>query len=598
MQTQGTLFDITVQARSCDELTAEAEAAVYALYEASSPVAIAFSGGKDSSVTLNIALVMARKARESGLHPFVMVTSSDTLVENPEIAWHIRDEHRKVRQYAAKHGIDVVTSIVQPSLSQSFQVRVLSGRGLPSYAGVRSDCSTDWKINPQIRERRALFRQLSRRGLKEPVTLLGTRFGESQKRDIAMTVRGDRHDLPVRNKDGDLVMSPIAHFTTDHVWEYLGMAGNSLIDSYSDFEDCRRIYAASVGTSCVVVADAIMDGRKTRVGKCGARHGCWSCLQATDRSLEAMVEFTERYAYARGLVKLNRYLRAIRHDWSRRHWIGRTIRAGYISIQPDTFHPAEIRNLTRFMLQLDFDERQRVAREGGRVMFQILPLEAMIAVDALQSLQGIAKPFACWADLRDIEQLGIRYDIPELPAVAATDIPAARFLHVGNDWDDNSSSGAWNGLRDPMVEQLTADSPCAQPLVDIGEGRLTWKMDTTPTFDVDAESALMIEEFERDRLVEMHDRGFPTGSICAAYRWYLQFGVLQLSHAHQVAHDDFARRTTFKDRAGLTLDYSIRDLLAKTVPFSALPSDAIRAWSGKATTETAQTDMYEDLAPA
>lgn len=596
MSEQTDLFDVKVQGASCEELTAEAEASIRRLFDEGHPVVVAFSGGKDSSVVLNLTLTVARRAKEEGLNPVVAVTSSETLVENPEVAIHMRQDHERIRAYAKKHGLNVTTRLVSPSLLSSFQIKTLTGRGLPAWAGMNSDCSTDLKIKPQQSARGKLFEAIKAQGLPEPVTVLGTRFGESDKRDLLMKARGDRFDKATRNKDGDLVLSPIARFTSDDVWEYLGLAGAAMLDSYSDFEETKRIYAAAAGTTCVVVADTILEGgNKKRVGKCGARFGCFTCTQTRDKSLEAMVELEERYAYARGLIRLNKYLRAIQYDWNRRHWVGRTIKAGYVKVAPDTLHPSELRGLTRMILQLDYDERQRALREGCEPMFQIIPLNMFIALDAIQSLNGVARPFACWADLRDIEERGIRYDIPEIEPVKKTPMPAARFLKVGDEWDSSSPNSAFDGLRCAIFEAMTEDAPCFPKMKTLNNGKVVWEVETDDRFEVDLESAYMIEEFERERLLEMHDRGFPAGGITGAYMWYLKYGVLQLSSGHQVQHDLFARRTAFKDRMGLTLDYDINALLAKTVAFSELPPEAAREWSADATTESAATNFLREL---
>jgi hypothetical protein len=79
--------------------------------------------------------------------------------------------------------------------------------------------------------------------------------------------------------------------------------------SYSDFEDTKQIYAAAGGTSCAVVSDAIFEGNKTKSGKCGVRMVCWLCLQTEDKSLTTMVEYDKQYAFAKGLLKLNEFLR-------------------------------------------------------------------------------------------------------------------------------------------------------------------------------------------------------------------------------------------------------------------------------------------------
>ncbi|SDD59075.1 hypothetical protein SAMN05216345_111175 [Cupriavidus sp. YR651] len=492
-----------------------------------------------------------------------------------------------MRAFGKAHGFTVMTHVVRPSMASTFQVKVLSGRALPSFPGTQGDCSTDLKIAPQRAFRRKLFRQLSQRGLAEPVTCLGTRYDESVRRATGMRLRGESDDTAARNKDGDLVLSPIAHWSDDDVWEAIALYGSGSRPCFSDFEEMRRIYAHSVGRSCAVVADAILDGGTARKqGKCGARMGCHVCQMAEDKSLSNMIAFDERYAYARGLHRLNRFIRATRHDWSRRHWIGRTIRGGYVKVQPDTYHPAMLRALTRYMLQLDYDEQQRVASVGERPKFQLLPLDMMVAVDALQSLNGVARPFAAWADLRDIHERGIRYDVPEVLEVAPTPIPAPRFLHVGDAWDDSAPDSDWTGLRDPMREALTEGSAC-EPAITVGaDGRAILDLPTSQQFGVDLEAAHLIAEFEVERLLDMHDACSAPGSVTAGYRWYAQYGCLTLSHSQKAEHDDIARRTAFKDRLGLTDNYDLRSVLAQSVSFEDLPQAGRAGWSGLGSEQT------------
>src|SRR3546814_3407283 len=77
---------------------------------------------------------------------------------------------------------------------------------------------------------------------------------------------------------------------------------------------------------------------------CSSDLGCWTCQQANDKSLETMIQFEPRYEYAKGLNQLNKFIRAIRYDWNRRNWVGRTIRGGFIAIEPDTFSPTTVRD--------------------------------------------------------------------------------------------------------------------------------------------------------------------------------------------------------------------------------------------------------------
>ncbi|SPS02723.1 phosphoadenosine phosphosulfate sulfotransferase [Cupriavidus taiwanensis] len=558
-------------------------AAIRRLLEAGHPLVVAYSGGKDSSMVAALALHAATLHRAAGGHPLVVVTTSDTLVESPEVTEHYRCELGRMRVFGKRHGIKVVTRVVQPTTAATFQVKVLSGRALPSFPGTHGDCSTDLKILPQRAFRRSLFRQLAEQGRAEPVTLLGTRYGESARRNVAMHQRRESADAPARNQDGDLVLSPVCR-QDDDIWEGIALYGSGARPGYSDFEDMRRIYAHAVGTSCAVVADAILAGSGSRrQGKCGARLGCHVCQMAEDKSLANMVEYDGRYAYAAGLQRLNRFIRHTRFDWHRRHWVGRTIRRGFIKIQPDTYHPAMVRALVRYMLQLDYDEQCRAERAGERPKFELLPLDLLIAVDALQSLNGLARPFAAWADWRDIRMRGIRYEIPNLPLVSQTAVPEARFLYVGEEWDDTAAASEWTGLRDPYLESFTADSACGPTLQVTGDGRALWALPTAQQFSVDPESAFLISEFELDRLLETHDAGVAPGQVTAGYRWYAQYGCLTLSHAQRAEHDEIARRTAYKDRLGLTLEYDIEALRTRALGFDDLPRHGQAAWQQAAT---------------
>ncbi|SPS02964.1 hypothetical protein [Cupriavidus taiwanensis] len=178
--------------------------AIRRLLDAGHPLVVAYSGGKESSMVAALALHAALEHRAAGGNPLVVVTTGDTLVESPEVAEHYRNELSRMRKFGSRHGIRIITRIVEPAMAATFQVKVLSGRALPSFPGTHGDCSSDLKILPQRAFRRSLFRSLADEGLAEPVTLLGTRFVESTRRNLAMRQRGESAIRPARNQDGDL----------------------------------------------------------------------------------------------------------------------------------------------------------------------------------------------------------------------------------------------------------------------------------------------------------------------------------------------------------------------------------------------------------
>lgn len=575
------------------DLVEQAKESIKNVFRTGSVTCVLYSGGKDSSVLANLVLTAAAEFSQEGGTPHIVVLTGNTLVENPEIVEHYQQEQVKMVRFARERGFKLQARVASPSLMSTFQVKVLSGRGLPTFPGSRtSDCTADMKIQPMRTVRRRLIKQV---GGQEPVMMLGTRFSESARREAHMKARGERNDVPVRNKDGELILSPISRWTSEDIWEYVGMCSSGLIEAFSDMTNMMRIYAHASSVSCAVVAEAIEEGARTKKrGGCTTRTGCFCCQQAEDRSLAQMVEFDERYSYASGLLKLNKFIRDTRYDWSKRHWIGRTIKEGWIAIEPDTYHPAMIRTLSRAMLQLDHDERVRARRTGEEPKFQIISLEMLIAIDALQSLNGVARPFQMWADLRDIES-GVRFDLPETAPTPPTPMPEPRFLHVGKEWDTLAGYSV-QGLRSPYVESLLETSACRPDLMTTSKGRVIWDVYSQKGFEVDIESALMIADFEKDRLLEMHDAAnWLPGGIKSGYEWYQLYGVLKLDHAQRQHHDEVARRTEWKDMRGLTLEYSIEGLYASAVRFSDMPPEARAAWGAKATDAGSQTDFLDLL---
>lgn len=566
------------ETRQALSLIAAGKAVLFELFKAGHELCILFSGGKDSSCVALLVLLAAKDAVAAGYSPKVMATTGATLIENPEVDIHFRLELKKMEAFGRLHGFAVTTHIVTPSLSSTWQVKILSGRGLPSYAGTQAACSVDLKIKPQQAFRRKLLKANKKAGDKEIINCIGTRFGESDVRAARMSFRGESATAPVRNKDGELIISPIAFWSMEDVWEVINLAANGLVDSYSDYAETRLIYSASEATSCHVIADMMSNGKK-RAG-CGARTGCVVCLQAEDKSLENMVQYDPRYAYASGLVKLNKFLRAIRYDWSRRHFLGRTVQGGYAALQPDTFHPATLRELFRIMLTLDAEEINRAAAIGEEPMFQLLTPQMIVAIDAFWSLSGFAAPFAAWADYRDVFQRGIRFEIPDIAPFPKTEIPVARFLHVGSEWDDERMASV-TGLRDVYAEALTADTSCGMKLRETDDDRVIWDLDTYDCFDVNEESADLLMYFESSRLAAKYDAGFVAGGITSAYKHYIQLGVLELTGSQLSAHDNILRRTAFKDALGLSISYDVDALLARSVEFDAMPESAQQLWAHK-----------------
>lgn len=115
---------------------ARATRRIQSVLRAGHPVCIAYSAGKDSSALTNLALNAARQLIEEGdLVPPLVVVNADTMVEQPYVRWLADADLAKIKAFGERHGLAIETLIAQPTLSDSFPVRVIGGRALPSFPG-------------------------------------------------------------------------------------------------------------------------------------------------------------------------------------------------------------------------------------------------------------------------------------------------------------------------------------------------------------------------------------------------------------------------------------------------------------------------------
>ncbi|NEK55862.1 hypothetical protein GUK36_42295, partial [Rhizobium leguminosarum] len=131
-----------------------------------------------------------------------------------------------------------------PELNDSWPVRVIGGRALPSFATTRVDCSVDFKSKVNERQLSLLMRTAPSLGdWLAPVVMTGVRLSESTVRDARIARRGEKEGIWV-NDFGHLRASPLLHHSVDDVWEHLGLCAAGVYESYSDFAETMDLYKA------------------------------------------------------------------------------------------------------------------------------------------------------------------------------------------------------------------------------------------------------------------------------------------------------------------------------------------------------------------
>lgn len=268
---------------------------IQAIYTSDSlPWIIGYSGGKDSTASLqlvwNAVAALPLEQRTKDVH----VISTDTLVENPVVAAWVEGSLEQMQQAAKAQGLPIKPHRLTPTLENRFWVNLI-GKGYPSPRNRFRWCTDRLKISASTK----FIQELSEAN-NEAILVLGQRRGESQARDKVMDqYSGSSRDRLSRNKDPKLsrvwVYLPVETWTSDDVWEYLITEKNMWgVNNQELFEIYR---GATPDAECPIVVD-------TSTPSCGdSRFGCYVCTMVSqDKSMQAMIQNDEQKAWMQPIL--------------------------------------------------------------------------------------------------------------------------------------------------------------------------------------------------------------------------------------------------------------------------------------------------------
>ena len=245
------------------------------------PWVVGYSGGKDSTATLQLVWTALRSLPAEELHKQVYVITNDTLVENPAVAAWVHRSHQAMAQAAADQRLPISTHLLSPEVGERFWVNLI-GRGYPAPNRRFRWCTERMKINPTTRFIRSVVKDNG-----EAIIVLGARRAESAAR-AARIDRFDRrsvreHLSPHSDLASALVYKPIVDWTDDDVWLYLMQTPNPW--AFDNKQLLSMYRTASPDAECPVVVD-------TSTPSCGnSRFGCWTCTVVDkDKSMTAMIQ--------------------------------------------------------------------------------------------------------------------------------------------------------------------------------------------------------------------------------------------------------------------------------------------------------------------
>lgn len=548
------------------DLVARATSAIERVLRAGKSLSLSYSSGKDSSAMVNVAFNAALNVlRDTGTCPVLHVLHSDTGVESPVVRSLADTELARMRAFAARHGLPLQIHVTQPSLNSGFAMRVISGRALPSFPNTNGDCTISLKIQPLTRCRKQIANQATEHG-KTTVTCIGTRADESATRAINTAARGETDFDTWFGPEGDERLSPLLRWSSDDVWTYLGEAAAGLHPAYSDFRELMEFYSDAGGSSCVVVAD-MRSAANAR--PCGARSGCFTCLRTKDRSAEQMIrQNPERYDYLVPLLEFRNYFEATQWDFSLRNWVGRTIdQDGFINIRPDVYSPEMCQRLLRYALAAQDEANLR----GSPSRVQIVGMRELIGLDFIWSIRAMAPPFTALKIWLEHER-GHRVSAPVVDNVLRpAAVPEIGRIHVGADWDDQSSPMFTEGLRHPIWELF--HESCGPESRTLPNGKTVIRLDEEPEFDIDEEGAALFLDFEAERLVAEYENY--TGYWTAGAMTHLTYGSISLAKGQSSSIDSMMRRAQWLQRHGLHGQRSPEELRRRCATLTRLQQESL-----------------------
>jgi len=274
----------------------------------SAPWILGYSGGKDSTATLQLVWMAISELEPTLRTKPVHVISTDTLVENPVVASWVRGSLGTMATAANDQELPISPHQLTPKTEDSFWVNLL-GKGYPSPRNKFRWCTDRLKISPSNKFITDLVSSFG-----EAVLILGSRKAESaaRARNMKKHEKGRVRDRlsPNARLPNCLVYTPIETWQGKDVWKFLvdvpnpwGYDNRDLFDMYLDATD---------DSECPMVVD---DTTKS----CGdSRFGCWVCTMVEkDKSMMAMIKNDEEKQWMKPLLDFRDEI-GVRPDRDRR----------------------------------------------------------------------------------------------------------------------------------------------------------------------------------------------------------------------------------------------------------------------------------------
>ena len=249
------------------------------------PWLIGYSGGKDSSLLVNLVLETVARLPEHERTKKIFIVTSDTGVENPVVKRYMHTSSEKINEFSQKNNANIKADIIYPDVAQSYWSLVIGlGYPTPEPPGFRW-CTERLKILPMNRYTNNIIEKYG-----EVIILLGVRKAESQTRRRSISSREIEGKLLIPHSDipKAYMYNPLTEIPNELVWEYL-LKDNGISAWGVDMKYLFSLYqGVDLGEEQSVVGQ--IDKDKIPVTG-NSRFGCWCCtIVKEDKSLQRFID--------------------------------------------------------------------------------------------------------------------------------------------------------------------------------------------------------------------------------------------------------------------------------------------------------------------
>lgn len=366
------------------------------------PWVIGYSGGKDSTATLQLVWLALLELPKEQLKKQVHIINTDTMVESPIISKWVQDSLSIMDEAAVNQDLPFLTHRLTPAIDNTFWVNLI-GRGYPFPRKKMRWCTDRLKIQPVntfVKEKIAEHGEI--------IMVIGTRKAESARRAKTMAFYEKKRvrELlsPNQSMVNELVFSPLEAWNDNDVWFFLMQYKNPW--GYSNKELLTLYRGATADNECPMMVEKGLPS-------CGkSRFGCWVCTMVEkDKSMEAMIANDEEKAWMSDLLEFRNKFGNEKLDRERRSF---RKMSGFLQGSYKQLHHGPYKKEIREKWLKELLEIQKNINENGPEEFNDLELITMPELRNIRRIWVLDKH-----EFDDVlpkiyeEVMGVQFDDPE-----------------------------------------------------------------------------------------------------------------------------------------------------------------------------------------